>query len=101
MPKIFYVQLTVGDREFLGEGKTRQAARHNAAMKALQALQNEPIPKKLPQVSDFSPLSTNTGDFPYFSTKVVINKELPLFSFAQKEVYLIPNSWCWKLKTLV
>ncbi|XP_015271698.1 PREDICTED: double-stranded RNA-binding protein Staufen homolog 2 isoform X2 [Gekko japonicus] len=50
VPKIFYVQLTVGDREFLGEGKTRQAARHNAATKALQALQNEPIPKKLTQV---------------------------------------------------
>ncbi|XP_048363487.1 double-stranded RNA-binding protein Staufen homolog 2 isoform X3 [Sphaerodactylus townsendi] len=49
VPKIFFVQLTVGDREFLGEGKTRQAARHNAAMKALQALQNEPIPKKLSQ----------------------------------------------------
>lgn len=49
VPKIFYVQLTVGNHEFLGEGKTRQAARHNAAMKALQALQNEPIPPKLPQ----------------------------------------------------
>ncbi|XP_034981842.1 double-stranded RNA-binding protein Staufen homolog 2 isoform X1 [Zootoca vivipara] len=49
VPKIFYVQLTVGDHEFFGEGKTRQAARHNAAMKALQALQNEPIPPKLPQ----------------------------------------------------
>lgn len=50
VPKIFYVQLTVGNSEFFGEGKTRQAARHNAAMKALQALQNEPIPEKLPQV---------------------------------------------------
>ncbi|XP_061198968.1 double-stranded RNA-binding protein Staufen homolog 2 isoform X3 [Neopsephotus bourkii] len=49
VPKIFYVQLTVGNSEFFGEGKTRQAARHNAAMKALQALQNEPIPEKLPQ----------------------------------------------------
>ncbi|XP_019383351.1 PREDICTED: double-stranded RNA-binding protein Staufen homolog 2 isoform X1 [Gavialis gangeticus] len=49
LPKIFYVQLTVGNSEFFGEGKTRQAARHNAAMKALQALQNEPIPEKLPQ----------------------------------------------------
>ncbi|GAB1284815.1 Double-stranded RNA-binding protein Staufen homolog 2 [Apodemus speciosus] len=49
MPKIFYVQLTVGNNEFFGEGKTRQAARHNAAMKALQALQNEPIPEKSPQ----------------------------------------------------
>lgn len=50
MPKIFYVQLTVGNNEFFGEGKTRQAARHNAAMKALQALQNEPLPEKSPQV---------------------------------------------------
>ncbi|XP_021386276.1 double-stranded RNA-binding protein Staufen homolog 2 isoform X3 [Lonchura striata] len=49
VPKVFYVQLTVGNSEFFGEGKTRQAARHNAAMKALQALQNEPIPEKLPQ----------------------------------------------------
>ncbi|XP_036088679.1 double-stranded RNA-binding protein Staufen homolog 2 isoform X1 [Rousettus aegyptiacus] len=49
MPKIFYVQLTVGNNEFFGEGKTRQAARHNAAMKALQALQNEPLPEKSSQ----------------------------------------------------
>ncbi|XP_044279867.1 double-stranded RNA-binding protein Staufen homolog 2 isoform X3 [Varanus komodoensis] len=49
VPKIFYVQLTVGGHEFFGEGKTRQAARHNAATKALQVLRNEPIPPKLPQ----------------------------------------------------
>ncbi|XP_030624618.1 double-stranded RNA-binding protein Staufen homolog 2 isoform X2 [Chanos chanos] len=49
VPKVFYVQLTVGNSEFIGEGRTRQAARHNAAMKALQALRNEPIPEKPPQ----------------------------------------------------
>ncbi|XP_017262175.1 double-stranded RNA-binding protein Staufen homolog 2 [Kryptolebias marmoratus] len=49
VPKIFYVQLSVGSREFIGEGRTRQAARHNAAMKALQALCNEPIPERPPQ----------------------------------------------------
>ncbi|XP_035270749.1 double-stranded RNA-binding protein Staufen homolog 2 isoform X4 [Anguilla anguilla] len=49
VPKIFYVQLTVGSCEFIGEGRTRQAARHHAAMKALQALRNEPIPPKTPQ----------------------------------------------------
>ncbi|XP_060755932.1 double-stranded RNA-binding protein Staufen homolog 2 isoform X5 [Neoarius graeffei] len=49
VPKVFYVQLTVGSNEFIGEGRTRQAARHNAAMKALQALRNEPIPEKQPQ----------------------------------------------------
>uniref|UniRef100_A0A4W4E7N9 Double-stranded RNA-binding protein Staufen homolog 2 n=1 Tax=Electrophorus electricus TaxID=8005 RepID=A0A4W4E7N9_ELEEL len=49
VPKVFYVQLTVGHNEFIGEGRTRQAARHNAAMKALQALRNEPIPERPPQ----------------------------------------------------
>ncbi|XP_041101850.1 double-stranded RNA-binding protein Staufen homolog 2-like isoform X3 [Polyodon spathula] len=49
VPKIFYVHLTVGNSEFIGEGRTRQAARHNAAMKALQVLRNEPIPEKPPQ----------------------------------------------------
>lgn len=51
VPKIFYVQLSVGSHEFIGEGRTRQAARHNAAMKALQALRNEPIPNRPPQVN--------------------------------------------------
>lgn len=51
VPKIFYVQLSVGTHEFIGEGRTRQAARHNAAMKALQALRNEPIPERPPQVT--------------------------------------------------
>ncbi|KAM8880564.1 double-stranded RNA-binding protein Staufen homolog 2 isoform 1-T1 [Synchiropus picturatus] len=49
IPKIFFVQLSVGSHEFIGEGRTRQAARHNAAMKALQALRNEPIPERPPQ----------------------------------------------------
>uniref|UniRef100_A0A3P8VN18 Double-stranded RNA-binding protein Staufen homolog 2 n=1 Tax=Cynoglossus semilaevis TaxID=244447 RepID=A0A3P8VN18_CYNSE len=49
VPKIFYVQLSVGSHEFIGEGRTRQAARHNAATKALQALRNEPIPERPPQ----------------------------------------------------
>ncbi|XP_062841647.1 double-stranded RNA-binding protein Staufen homolog 2 isoform X2 [Trichomycterus rosablanca] len=52
VPKVFYVQLTVGSNEFIGEGRTRQAARHSAAMKALQDLRNEPIPEKPPQSSE-------------------------------------------------
>lgn len=52
VPKVFYVQLTVGNNEFIGEGRTRQAARHNAALKALQALKNEPIPERPPQCSE-------------------------------------------------
>ncbi|XP_063062537.1 double-stranded RNA-binding protein Staufen homolog 2 isoform X2 [Engraulis encrasicolus] len=52
VPKVFYVQLSVGSNEFMGEGRTRQAARHNAAMKALQALRNEPIPERPAQCAE-------------------------------------------------
>ena len=40
---MFYVSLKVGQREFIGMGNSRQAARHDAAAKALQVLQNLPM----------------------------------------------------------
>lgn len=43
-PHMFYVSLTVGTREFMGEGRTSQAARHNAAAKALKLLRELPLP---------------------------------------------------------
>ncbi|ESP03356.1 hypothetical protein LOTGIDRAFT_82984, partial [Lottia gigantea] len=39
-----YVSLKVGQREFIGEGPTHQAARHTAANKALRILKNLPTP---------------------------------------------------------
>lgn len=53
-PKLFYVQLLVGNTEFIGEGRTRQAARHNAAMKALQTLRDEPIPERTSRTVEIS-----------------------------------------------
>ncbi|XP_032875182.1 double-stranded RNA-binding protein Staufen homolog 2 isoform X1 [Amblyraja radiata] len=53
-PKLFYVQLLVGNTEFIGEGRTRQAARHNAAMKALQTLRDEPIPERTSRTDEIS-----------------------------------------------
>lgn len=44
-PYIFRVLVTVGDRSFTGEGKSRQAARHSAAKAALAVLQAMPIPQ--------------------------------------------------------
>lgn len=49
MPKIFCLQPAVAINEFFGKGKTWQAARHNAAMEVLQALQNKPVPEKSSQ----------------------------------------------------
>jgi len=43
-PRVFYVSLKVGHREFIGMGNSRQAARHDAAAKALGVLQNLPMP---------------------------------------------------------
>ncbi|XP_072896563.1 double-stranded RNA-binding protein Staufen homolog 2 isoform X5 [Hemitrygon akajei] len=53
-PKLFYVQLLVGHSEFIGEGRTRQAARHNAAMKAVQALRDKPIPERTCRTDEIS-----------------------------------------------
>ncbi|XP_074657003.1 double-stranded RNA-binding protein Staufen homolog [Tubulanus polymorphus] len=44
LPRVFYVSLKVGQREFIGEGPTRQAARHCAADKALKILIALPVP---------------------------------------------------------
>ncbi|CAH1773248.1 unnamed protein product [Owenia fusiformis] len=44
MPRVCYVSLKVGQREFIGEGGTRQMARHNAAAKALNILRKLPLP---------------------------------------------------------
>ena len=47
-PRTFYMSLKVGQREFIGEGATRQDARHNAAHKALNILRNLPLPNQQP-----------------------------------------------------
>jgi len=44
-PPVFYVTLKVGEREFSGQGKTAQAAKHDAAAKALLELKVLPLPE--------------------------------------------------------
>jgi len=44
----FHVSLKVGEREFVGEGETMQAARHCAASMALNALRTLPMPTREP-----------------------------------------------------
>ena len=45
--RAFYTSLRVGHREFIGDGPTRQAARHSAAQKALRVL--KALPATQPQ----------------------------------------------------
>ncbi|KAJ9592174.1 hypothetical protein L9F63_001290, partial [Diploptera punctata] len=49
---LFVVSLRVGAREFLGEGPTPQAARHDAASKALHQLKSLPLPEDTLQHCD-------------------------------------------------
>lgn len=46
-PLLYQVELSVGGQQFSGKGKTRQAAKHDAAAKALRVLQSEPPPERL------------------------------------------------------
>ncbi|XP_025047632.1 double-stranded RNA-binding protein Staufen homolog 1 isoform X7 [Alligator sinensis] len=49
-PLLYQVELSIGGQQFHGKGRTRQAAKHDAAAKALKVLQNEPLPEK-PEVN--------------------------------------------------
>ncbi|XP_060086806.1 double-stranded RNA-binding protein Staufen homolog 1 isoform X8 [Heteronotia binoei] len=49
-PWLYEVELSIGGQQFRGKGRTRQAAKHDAAAKALKVLQNEPLPEK-PEVT--------------------------------------------------
>ncbi|XP_048405897.1 double-stranded RNA-binding protein Staufen homolog 1 isoform X4 [Stegostoma tigrinum] len=50
-PVTYQVELVIGNQQFQGKGRSRQAAKHDAAAKALKALQNETLPSKLPTIN--------------------------------------------------
>lgn len=49
-PMIYHMELSVGGQQFIGKGRTRQLAKHDAAAKALKELHKEPILQQLPVV---------------------------------------------------
>ncbi|XP_071507205.1 double-stranded RNA-binding protein Staufen homolog 2-like [Diadema antillarum] len=61
-PFTHFVKVTVGDREFVGEGKTQKAARQNAAFKALGSLENEPSLVKIDQATTTNVPIDGNGD---------------------------------------
>ncbi|XP_069739897.1 double-stranded RNA-binding protein Staufen homolog 1 isoform X6 [Narcine bancroftii] len=50
-PVTYQVELVIGNQQFQGKGRSRQAAKHDAAAKALKSLQNETLPSKLPTIN--------------------------------------------------
>ncbi|KAK7916571.1 hypothetical protein WMY93_012332 [Mugilogobius chulae] len=50
-PVIYHMELSVGGQQFLGKGRTRQLAKHDAAAKALKVLQKEPMLQELSEMN--------------------------------------------------
>ncbi|XP_037535271.1 double-stranded RNA-binding protein Staufen homolog 1 [Nematolebias whitei] len=47
-PMIYQMELSIGGQQFIGKGRTRQMAKHEAASKALKVLQKEPMLQQCP-----------------------------------------------------
>ncbi|XP_038051600.1 double-stranded RNA-binding protein Staufen homolog 2-like isoform X3 [Patiria miniata] len=59
----FYIKVAVGNREFIGEGRTRKDARQNAALKALKSIEADPLPEcKDEAVSTSDPPANSVKD---------------------------------------
>lgn len=60
--------MQVGEREFIGRGLTGQAARHDAASKALEQLRQLPLPEEVTNICNTSENGTlgDTKDRSYY-----------------------------------
>ncbi|KAK2862027.1 hypothetical protein Q5P01_001560 [Channa striata] len=50
-PALYHMELSIGGQQFIGKGRTRQLAKHDATAKALKVLQKEPILQQLPVIN--------------------------------------------------
>ncbi|XP_056606884.1 double-stranded RNA-binding protein Staufen homolog 1 isoform X2 [Triplophysa dalaica] len=51
-PVLYHMELSVGGQQFHGKGRTRQAAKHDAAAKAIKYLQKEPILQQMAEMTE-------------------------------------------------
>ncbi|XP_054996263.1 double-stranded RNA-binding protein Staufen homolog 1 isoform X3 [Sorex araneus] len=87
-PILYQVELSVGGQQFNGKGKTRQAAKHDAAAKALRILQNEPPPERL-EVNGREPEEENLNKSEVSQVfEIALKRNLPVNfeSFPLKQV---------------
>lgn len=49
-PMLYHMELSVGGQQFIGRGRSRQLAKHDAAAKAVKVLHKEPMLQQLPLV---------------------------------------------------
>merc|ERR1739838_920455 len=62
LPKLFVVELQVGEKISTSEGRTRQQAKHEAALAALEYYEKHPAPEKLPRPAVQLPQSMLSGN---------------------------------------
>ena len=62
LPKLFVVELQVGDKIYTSEGRTRQQAKHEAALAALEYYEKNPAPEKLQRPAVQLPPSMLSGN---------------------------------------
>ncbi|XP_016332195.1 double-stranded RNA-binding protein Staufen homolog 1-like isoform X1 [Sinocyclocheilus anshuiensis] len=51
-PVLYQMELSIGGQQFHGKGRTRQAAKHDAAAKAIKYLQKEPIMQQIAEMKE-------------------------------------------------
>lgn len=62
LPKLFVVELQVGEKIYTSEGRTRQQAKHEAALAALEYYEKHPAPEKLQRPAVQLPPSMLSGN---------------------------------------
>lgn len=79
MPRVFYVSLRVGQREFIGEGHNRQDARNDAATKALNILKKLPLPNDDTRKTEIpSPEKQETSEKDLLKSEISLVHEIAL-----------------------
>lgn len=75
------MELSVGGQQFIGKGRTRQLAKHDAAAKALKVLHKEPI---LQQVSVVRKVPICAASFTIISCFVIFFLRIYLLLFTDE-----------------
>lgn len=71
-PVLYHMELSIGGQQFHGKGRTRQAAKHDAAAKAIKYLQKEPIMQQIAEVRVHTTNMMNGLSVIYFSKRAAV-----------------------------
>lgn len=84
-PMLYQVELSIGGQLFHGKGRTRQAAKHDAAARALKSLKHEPLLKK-PEINGKVPDEENLNKSEISQVfEIALKRNLPVNFEVTKE----------------